>query len=402
VVDVELVDEAPILDLRVRKAARRNGAQVVTLTSRPSSLDPNAAGVVRFGPGAAEAALAALAGAGDAGDLARRAGADAGNLGAAGETLRAAESVVVLWGEHISRGARGSQTVDALLAAARAFGATLIEIPAGANGRGLREVGCAAGVGPGLADADFEDEGDPAALVILEADVAPALLERAAGVIAFASFPDEALTEHATVVFPAESYAEKEGTVTHPDGRVQRVRQAIGRPGEVRPGTSVLAELCERTGAGLEAHSPPLATAAMTAAVPFYAGLTLEEIGGTGVRWQERDAASSAPEADPPPEQLETPPELPEGMRLGAAPSLWEGEAVRQSPSLRFLASRPRVELSPADAERLGVRSGDEVVLSSNGDSVRAPAALRSGVQPGSVFLVSANGLDRSIELRKA
>ncbi|MEJ7715219.1 MAG: hypothetical protein WKF40_05730 [Thermoleophilaceae bacterium] len=41
VVETELVDEAPI-DLRVRKAARRNGARVVTLTSRPSSLDPNA------------------------------------------------------------------------------------------------------------------------------------------------------------------------------------------------------------------------------------------------------------------------------------------------------------------------------------------------------------------------
>ena len=39
---------------------------------------------------------------------------------------------------------------------------------------------------------------------------------------------NETLREHATVVFPAESYAEKEGTVTHPDGRVQRLRPAIG------------------------------------------------------------------------------------------------------------------------------------------------------------------------------
>ena len=61
VVETELVDESPILDLRVRKAARRNGTKVVTLTSRPGTLEPNATASVRFAPGAAEAALAALA-----------------------------------------------------------------------------------------------------------------------------------------------------------------------------------------------------------------------------------------------------------------------------------------------------------------------------------------------------
>ena len=120
------------------------------------------------------------------------------------------------------------------------------------------------------------------------------------------------------------------------------------------------------------------------------------------MRWQERDAASKLPEAELPEGELEAPPELPEGMRLGAAPSLWEGEVTRHSPALRFLAPHPRAELAPADAERLGVGPGDEVVVSSNGTSVRAAAALRSGVQPGSVFLVGADVLPRSVEVRKA
>ena len=63
VLDTELVDEAPILDLRVRKAVRRNGALLVVASSRPSTLDPNAAAALRFAPGAVDAALAALAGA---------------------------------------------------------------------------------------------------------------------------------------------------------------------------------------------------------------------------------------------------------------------------------------------------------------------------------------------------
>jgi len=51
VLDTELVEEAPILDLRVRKAARRQGCQVVVATSRPSSLDPNAAATLPLRPG---------------------------------------------------------------------------------------------------------------------------------------------------------------------------------------------------------------------------------------------------------------------------------------------------------------------------------------------------------------
>ena len=48
-------------------------------------------------------------------------------------------------------------------------------------------------------------------------------------VVAFADHLTPGL-EGADVVFPAASYAEKEGTMTHPDGRLQRLRQAIGHP----------------------------------------------------------------------------------------------------------------------------------------------------------------------------
>ncbi len=77
VVGTELVDEAPILDLRVRKAVRRNGARLVTLSARPSTLDANAAAARALRPGGEEAAVAALAaalGSPRATRLARRSG----------------------------------------------------------------------------------------------------------------------------------------------------------------------------------------------------------------------------------------------------------------------------------------------------------------------------------------
>ena len=97
---------------------------------------------------------------------------------------------------------------------------------------------------------------------------------------------------------------------------------------------------------------------------------------------------------------------------MGASPSLWSGPITEHAPSLRFLTPRQRAELSPTDAERLGVASGDEVEVLVEGASVRATAALRAAQLPGSVFLVAGtaehnatalmNGLPRTVEVRKA
>jgi NADH-quinone oxidoreductase subunit G len=53
----------------------------------------------------------------------------------------------------------------------------------------------------------------------------------------------------------------------------------------------VIAELAARLGLDLEVPSVRVASQQLFDAVPFYAGLTLEEIGGRGVRWQERPQA---------------------------------------------------------------------------------------------------------------
>ena len=55
-------------------------------------------------------------------------------------------------------------------------------------------------------------------------------LGKAKFVLAVSMF-ENASTRHADVVFPAEFYAEKEGTVTHPDGRLQRLRPGVPAPG---------------------------------------------------------------------------------------------------------------------------------------------------------------------------
>ena len=180
-------------------------------------------------------------------------------------------------------------------------------------------------------------------------------LEAATSAIAFASFLDAELEEHADIVFPAEIYPEKEGTVTHPDGRLQRVRQALGRAGEVRAGWQVLAELCERVGAPVGALTGADGHRAHDRGGAVLRRPDPEEIGGLGVRWQDREAAAALEADEPSAEPLADPPAAPGGRRVVAVPTLWSGPTIEHSPSLRFLAAGPRAELSPDDARAAGV-----------------------------------------------
>jgi len=193
----------------------------------------------------------------------------------------------------------------------------------------LREAGVLPNAGPGLSELALNGgvtpldargiaqglaEGELAAVLLLQADPldpeGPGAAEEDAGadrqrweralarastVVAHANFLTDGLREHANVVLPAQSYAEKEGTIVHPDGRLQRLRPAVARPGSTRAQWQVIAELASRIGLDLEVASGPMASRQLFDAVPFYAGLTLEEIGGKGVRWQERPAAQASP-----------------------------------------------------------------------------------------------------------
>ena len=220
-------------------------------------------------------------------------------------------------------------------------------------------------------------------------------------VIAHESVLTDTLREHADVVFPAEAYAEKEGTIVHPDGRIQRLRPAIGRPkggsgllgSGVRAGWQVIAEVAARAGFDLGVAAGPMASRQLFEAVPFYAGLTLDEIGGRGVRWPERGGFDVAAWEPVRARRASRPRRHRATARCGWARGARCG-APRRSRSRRrckFLRPRQVVELSPADAERLGIRDGDRVEVGSNGTRVRGFVKLRAAVPGGSVFLVEGN-----------
>ena len=423
----------PILDLRIRKAVRLRGARLAVATDRPSVLDGGAEETARYAPGFVGGFVSALAAElGAAGYERAR-----GELGADAERIAGAlkpGSTVIVWAGPDARGLVGCARALRL----EEYGAGLIEVPEGANGRGLREVGCLPVAGPGLSDVeqgldasgirDALEAGSLEAALLVNADPirdfagGPAwgeALGKAKLVLAVSMFED-ASTRQADVVFPAESYAEKEGTVTHPDGRLQRLRPGTPHPGGVRPMWEVLAELGALLGEETGVESAPDALAAIASEVPFYAGISHEEIGGTGIRWQERAAARYWPRVDDvgardevPGREVEpagrTAPEPGDTggraedvdgvIRVGTYRDLWAAEVTDRSPALRFLAPRQALELAPRDAARLGLGSGHEVEVRSNGTSVRARVSIHERVKPGSGFLIEGLG-DRAASLR--
>ena len=260
---------------------------------------------------------------------------------------------------------------------------------------------------PGLAAAESRDaaaRGEIKAFYLLHADPMRELPEgerwdealgAASFVVAHEQFLGTSAEQHADVVFPTEAYAEKEGTVTHPDGRLQRLRPAVGHPGQVRAEWQVLVDLGVLLGLDLEHH---VSAAAILAEIaersPLYRGITPDEIGGRGVRWQERDVSrAAAAEAlgalafSDPGEPPATAQPGDGELRLSPRRDLWASWETDHAPSLEFLRPQQELVLNPADAERLGLGRGDLVRISSNGSAIEAKVAPRESVKEGTGHL---------------
>jgi NADH-quinone oxidoreductase subunit G len=259
--ECEPIADAAILDLRLRKGVRRHGMKLLRASAAELLNEDSSRELI-------------------------------GTLAAAGE------EIVVLWHERLSAGPDGERAARALLDLAGTLSlagrqnAGLLEIPAEANGRGLREAGVLPNAGPGLADPSEEGldslgiaealiAGELSALYLLGVDplergvdrlersgdplernrpLWQAALEQASTVVAHALFLTEGVAAHANVVFPAEAYAEKKGTIVHPDGLVQRLRPAVARVGgseSSRAQSRVLADVSARVSSDVAAAVAP-------------------------------------------------------------------------------------------------------------------------------------------------
>jgi formate dehydrogenase alpha subunit len=220
--------------------------------------------------------------------------------------------------------------------------------------------------------------------------------------------------ELAHVFLPAAAFAEKEGTFTNSERRVQRVRKAVEPPAEARPDWWITAELAKRVarraGADLErAFSYRGAAeiwAEMAGLVPFLGGISharLDREGGIqwpcptpdhpGTRYLYAESFSRGLGKFIPARQIIEAAELPDPdypflLNTGRLLYHWHGGTMtRRVQGLLELAPRLEVALHPADARRLGVEDGDVIRVASRRGELQGHARLTEAVRPGAIFV---------------
>jgi predicted molibdopterin-dependent oxidoreductase YjgC len=187
--------------------------------------------------------------------------------------------------------------------------------------------------------------------------------------------------EMADVVLPAAAYAEKDGTATCTDRRVQLRRKAVDAPGEARPDWQIIRDLAGRMGAQWRFDSAAAIMAEIASLTPSYAGVTYEKLdagwgaywpsdNGVGERLQPKGLSLQPVECPGVPRADADHPFL---LLLDPMSERWTTDAtVLHSDMLRreyqiSAADFPAgyVEINPEDAQEFQLRQGFRVKLSS-------------------------------------
>ena len=209
----------------------------------------------------------------------------------------------------------------------------------------------------------------------------------------------------ADVVLPAASFAEKDGTFTSTERRVQRVRKAIEPVGDSREDRQIACDIAARMGyEGLSYGSAEEIMGEIARTTPSYGGISWDRLDDGGLQWpcwdsthpgtpllHERDFSGGpgnfAPvEFRPPAEEPDD--EYPTILTTGRLLFHYHtGTMTRRSPTLNAQLSEGFAEISPLDAERLGVGNGDRVRVKSRRGEIEIAALVTPVVQPGTVFI---------------
>jgi len=210
----------------------------------------------------------------------------------------------------------------------------------------------------------------------------------------------------ADVVLPATSFAEKDGTFTNTERRVQRVRKVLEPPGEARPDWAIISEIARRMGYEEEfSYSDPSDIMDEIAFLtPSYGGINYGRIEEAGLQWP-------CPSPDHPGTQylhkngftrgkglfsvvlyrpsMELPDEeYPFILTTGRILCHFHtGTMTRKVSGLNYLRNEELVEINPEDGKILGIEDGDLVEVSSRRGAVRAKAKITEKSSQGVTFM---------------
>jgi NADH-quinone oxidoreductase subunit G len=378
-------EQAPILDLRIRRAVARNRAKLIFVGPyRPDLAVPFRH--IDYQPGEIAALMEQLA---DTVHHGKEAGG--GFVSELSSAFVKAEKIIAI---HNGRNLAAAAALERLIETLQRFDhqASILVVGATGNARGAEAAGCVPNLLPGYVAAG--DEGMTTgemleaaasrrldALLIVGANPVltypnGALVRKALETIPFLAVADQVLTEtarYAMVVFAAAAQPEKSGHVTNLEGRRQAFAQAVEPPLGVTTDAQILARLAVEMGRRDAVSSEPDV---------LLAGLI--------------EAQSKAPSKGPLPrpkveDVVERRPDRGDGLTVIPVPHLYSGGgAAASDPGLAPMRPAPYAVLNPADAAKLRVEPGDRVTLAAKGGAIEVTARVSAGA-PAGIVLVSAD-----------
>ena len=215
----------------------------------------------------------------------------------------------------------------------------------------------------------------------------------------------------ADVFLPATPFAEKEGTFTNTDRRVQRVRKALEPRGQSRPDYAILCDLATRieqrlgrpTSARWDYAGPEDIFREVANVATMLKGITYERIESIGLQYPVIDEshpgtpflfAESFPSGRGkfiPVEHIAaaeaTDDEYPFILTTGRLLEHWHGGSMTRNSQLDALFPQPLIDIHEIDAARLGFKTGDVVRVSSRRGEVVLRLNVSPKTNPGVVFI---------------
>jgi formate dehydrogenase alpha subunit len=208
----------------------------------------------------------------------------------------------------------------------------------------------------------------------------------------------------ADVVLPSTCFAEKNGTFSNTERKVQRVRKAVEPPGDAREDLWIISELSRRLGYPMDYRSPEDVLLEFGKVWAPLAGMTYARLENGGLQWPcptldhrgtqylhkgtftRGKGLFTAVRYIPPAEITDE--EYPFVLTTGR--NLYQyhtGSMTRKNKHIELHAGEPYVEINPADTERIGIKDGETIRVTSRRGKLEIKARITPRVSEGIVFI---------------
>ncbi|MBI3794529.1 MAG: molybdopterin-dependent oxidoreductase [Nitrospinae bacterium] len=434
-------NENPVIGNVVREAINDHGAEVALMFSKEATFLPNPklslvydyanlnATILALIDGVAQGGFAG--GAPVTSDVSQKAASAAGQLTDAdlksglsdlASLLRKKGSPVFLVGSEAQSHPQAGAIVRNIVNLAKITGGRVMLMREYCNSQGVNDMGVAPNVLPGYAKETRPalkidgglvaglNNGSTKALFVADEDPLRRLpdyfefrsaMDKAEFVVVCDQFYTETAMA-ADVILPSCTSAEKDGTFTNIEGRIQRIKSAVEPVGQSRPMWRIIADLAKRMGSDFGYARAKDVTAEIASAVPMYADVQKDSsfagYAGKISRTQELKVLEPAKVATTggfvilPNRSL-----FALGVYTDNCPSL-VSDVCGHYPTVNF-GGRPGVDMNPADAKRLGCADGDTAVFKHPKREINAGVVVNSAVKGGTIRVPEEMDLFASVKL---